>query len=178
MVRDEDISVILVDEEDNVVGYGDKLDVHRKGLLHRAFSVLLFNDKNELLIQQRSKVKYHAPLQWANTCCGHPFPGEEAHDAAIRRTKEELGIDITITPLTHIYYKKALDMGMIEHEYVHVFVGKYENQSLSLDPREVHQTKWMSPDLIRQDLIRNRDQYTAWFAHYIDDYYDDLFSRN
>ena len=74
-MRDEDISVILVDENDSIVGYGEKLDVHRKGLLHRAFSVLLFNEKGELLIQQRADVKYHAPGLWANTCCGHPFPG-------------------------------------------------------------------------------------------------------
>lgn len=177
MVRDEDISVILVDKDDNVIGYGDKLDVHRKGQLHRAFSVLLFNENGELLLQQRASCKYHAPLKWANTCCGHPFPGEEPLDAAVRRTKEELGLSVTLDPLTHIYYKKMLDQGMIEHEYVHVFRGTFQQQSFSPDPQEVANTLWMSPTDIKMDLVRNPDKYAAWFAHYMEDYFEQLFSN-
>ncbi len=175
-MKDEDISVVLVDQDDNILGYGDKLDVHRKGLLHRAFSVLLFNEHGELLIQQRAPVKYHAPLKWANTTCGHPFPGEDPQDAAIRRTREELGIDVEVEPLTHIYYKKGLEHGMIEHEYVHVFKSIYTGQKLSPDPVEVATTEWMLPEDIKMDHVRNPDKYAAWFAHYIEDYYEQLFS--
>ena len=115
MPRDEDISVVLVDEDDNVVGYGDKIEVHRKGLLHRAFSVLMFNDQGELLLQKRADSKYHAGGLWANTCCGHPFPGEDVKDAAERRLLEEFGIRSKVDFLTNIYYKKYLDKGMVEH---------------------------------------------------------------
>ena len=162
-MRDEEISVILVDENDSIVGYGEKLDVHRKGLLHRAFSVLLFNEKGELLIQQRASEKYHAPGLWANTCCGHPFPGEDVQDAAIRRVKEELGFALSVTPLTHIYYKKSLDMGMIEHEYVHVFKGVYEGQHIHLDPREVAAYAWKTPSQIQREIQSHPQKYAAWF---------------
>ncbi len=177
MLRDEDISVILVDEDDNVVGYGEKLDVHRKGLLHRAFSVLLFNDKGELLIQQRSSNKYHAPELWANTCCGHPFPGENVQDASIRRVQEELGIKTDVQPLTHIYYKKSLDQGMIEHEYVHIFTAQYKDQRFCLDPNEVAACEWKTPQEIRQELELYPDKYAAWFVHYIENHYEKLFSH-
>ena len=177
MLRDEDISVILVDEDDNVVGYGEKLDVHRKGLLHRAFSVLLFNDKGELLIQQRASSKYHAPELWANTCCGHPFPGENVQDASIRRVQEELGFKTEVEPLTHIYYKKSLDLGMIEHEYVHVFKASYKDQRFCLDPNEVAACEWKTPQDIRQEIEMSPEKYAAWFVHYIENHYEKLFSH-
>ncbi len=177
MIRDEDISVVLVDQDDNVVGYGDKLDVHRKGLLHRSFSVFIFNEKRELLIQRRSKSKYHASLKWVNTCCGHPFPGENVEDAAMRRTKEELGLSIKVNPLMHIYYKKNLDQGMIEHEYAHIFTSEYDGQPLTPDPREVSEYLWMSPSSIQLDLKRDPDKYAAWFAYYIQNHYEALFAH-
>lgn len=175
-MRDEEISVILVDEDDNFIGYGDKLDVHRKGLLHRAFSVLLMNDAGEMLIQRRADDKYHAGGLWANTVCGHPFPGEEAQDGANRRLFEELGVRAPLTPLTHIYYRHDLDHGMVEHEYVHVFRGTWEPQSMQPDPREVSAVKWMSPAAIRQDIQENPQGYTAWFKDYMENYYDVLFA--
>ncbi len=176
-MRDEDISVILVDENDSIVGYGEKLDVHRKGLLHRAFSVLLFNEKGELLIQQRAAEKYHAPGLWANTCCGHPFPGEDVQDAAIRRVKEELGFATDVTPLTHIYYKKPLDLGMIEHEYVHVFKATYEGQKIHPDPREVASCDWKTPRQIQGEIKAIPNKYAAWFVHYMAEHYDELFAH-
>ena len=176
-MRDEDISVILVDENASIAGYGDKLDVHRKGLLHRAFSVLLFNEKAELLIQQRAAAKYHAPRLWSNTCCGHPFPGEDVQDAAVRRVKEELGFLTDVTPLTHIYYKASLDPGMIEHEYVHVFKAYYAGQRLDLDPREVSACDWKKPSQIAQEIKDFPNKYAAWFVHYMDHHYDQLFSH-
>lgn len=176
-MRDEDISVILVDSDDNFIGYGDKLDVHRKGLLHRAFSVLIFNDAGELLIQRRADSKYHAGGLWANTVCGHPLPGEEAENGAKRRLFEELGIRSELTPKTHIYYRKDLDKGMIEHEYVHVFKGAYQNQPIQPDPREISEIKWMKPSQIRDDLHNNSDAYAAWFINYMLNHYDALFEE-
>lgn len=178
MIRDKDISVILVDQEDEFLGYGDKLDVHRKGLLHRAFSVLLFNDKGELLIQKRADDKYHAGGLWANTVCGHPFPGEEAQDGASRRLFEELGIHANLNPLTHIYYRKDLDQGMIEHEYVHVFEAHWDGQSIAADPREVSEIEWLSPVAIRADMHSHPKKYAAWFIHYMDHHFNELFTHH
>jgi len=177
MRRDEDISVILVDQNDHVIGYGEKLDVHRKGLLHRAFSVLLFNEKGELLIQQRSDTKYHAAGLWANTCCGHPFPGEDVQGAAVRRLKEEMGIVADVEFLTNIYYKKSLDHGMIEHEYVHVFKAEYTGQHISPDPSEVSAFEWKMPADIRAEIPHMPDKYAGWFVHYIEAHYEKLFSH-
>ena len=178
MIRDKDISVILVDDEDGFIGYGEKLDVHRKGLLHRAFSVLLYNDQGELLIQKRADDKYHAGGLWANTVCGHPFPGEESQDGAVRRLFEELGLHGTVTPLTHIYYRKDLDHGMIEHEYVHVFEATWDGKAITPDPREVSQVQWLSPLAIREDMKANPNKYAAWFAHYVDCHFDELFAHH
>lgn len=175
-MRDRDIAVVLVNEYDEVVGYGDKLEVHRKGLLHRAFSVLIFNQKNELLIQRRSDFKYHAAGLWANTCCGHPFPGEGIETAATRRLFEEIGLRCYIEPLTHIYYKKSLDHGMIEHEYVHVFRGQYDNEPFICDPHEVAEHRWINLQELKQDVQLHPNKYAAWFAHYVQEYFDSLFS--
>jgi isopentenyl-diphosphate delta-isomerase, type 1 len=177
MLRDADISVILVDQDDNIVGYADKLEAHRRGLLHRAFSVLLYNDQGELLIQKRAATKYHAGGLWANTCCGHPYAGEKKDEAAIRRTKEELGIVIDVEPLTHIYYKKAVDDGMVEHEYVHVFQAHYQDQIIRPDPSEVSAIKWMKPADLRKDIAANPEAYAAWFRHYMEEFYDVLFGH-
>lgn len=177
MIRDQDISVILVDESDTVIGYGDKLDVHRKGLLHRAFSVFIYNDQGQLLLQRRADSKYHAAGLWANSCCGHPFPGEKVEDAAGRRLQEELGFTCALTPLTHIYYRKNLDQGMIEHEYVHVFEGSYNAPRIYFEPQEISEIQWISvPDLI-QDVAENTDKYAAWFAHYVQDHADQIFKN-
>jgi isopentenyl-diphosphate delta-isomerase len=173
-IRDEEISVILVDENDEIVGYGDKLDVHRKGLLHRAFSVFIYNDQDQLLLQQRALGKYHAGGLWANSCCGHPLPGEPAEKGADRRLFEELGFHCPLKPLTHIYYKKDLDHGMIEHEYVHVFCGRYQGQTISCDPAEVSTVAWMTLEEIAQDVASYPEKYAAWFSHYVEDYLDVL----
>jgi isopentenyl-diphosphate delta-isomerase len=176
VLRDQDISVILVDQDDAVVGYGDKLDVHRKGLLHRAFSIFVFNDQGELLIQRRAADKYHASGLWANTCCGHPFPGESVETAAARRLCEELGFDCQLDPLMHIYYKTNLDNGMIEHEYVHVFKGHYNEAPVSYDPYEVSEIAWIAVDFLKQDVADNPHKYAQWFAHYVETYFDQIFN--
>jgi isopentenyl-diphosphate delta-isomerase len=176
VIRDEEISVILVDQDDRVIGFEDKLEAHRKGLLHRAFSVFLFNDQGELLIQRRAASKYHAPLLWANTCCGHPFPGEGNLEAATRRLKEEMGLMVPLHPLTHIYYRKDLDRGMIEHEYVHAFRGIYQGEHIRPDPSEVCEYAWRMPVDIQKDVAQNPAHYGAWFTHYVEDYFDPLFA--
>jgi isopentenyl-diphosphate delta-isomerase len=176
VLRDQDISVILVDQDDAVVGYGDKLDVHRKGLLHRAFSIFIFNDRGELLIQRRADDKYHASGLWANTCCGHPFPGELVESAAARRLCEELGFDCKLDLLTHIYYKANLDNGMIEHEYVHVFKGDYNGALIRYDPNEVKEIGWIEIEYLRKDVTNNPQKYAPWFAHYVEKCADQIFS--
>lgn len=182
MPRDEEISVVLVDEDDNVVGFGDKLDVHKRGLLHRAFSVFVYDDQGRLLLQQRADSKYHAGGKWANTVCGHPFAGEGNAEAAERRLREELGISLHVTPITSLYYKQEVDAGMIEHEYVHVFEATYQDELIKPDPMEVQQTRWLRPEEIRkevlaEDLGSEDSVYAAWFAHYVRDFYDVLFER-
>lgn len=177
MIRDQDISVILVDESDTVIGYGSKLDVHRKGLLHRALSVFIYNDDGDLLLQRRAEGKYHAGGLWANSCCGHPLPGEKVEEAAMRRLQEELGFTCKLTPLTHIYYRKNLDQGMIEHEYVHVFEGTHNASRISFEPQEVSEVRWVAiPDLI-QDVAENTDKYAAWFVHYVQDHAGQIFKN-
>jgi isopentenyl-diphosphate delta-isomerase len=176
MPTENDISVVLVNQDDEVVGYGKKLDVHQKGILHRAFSVLIFNDEGQLLLQKRSENKYHAAGLWANTCCGHPFPGEPSQAAAERRLYEELGLKYLLQPLTQIYYKKFLDHGMIEHEYVHVFKGQYKGESIICDPREVAECAWISIVKLQDEVRENPEKYAAWFSHYVEEYSDRLFS--
>lgn len=176
MLRDEEISVILVDENDNLLGFGDKLEVHKKGLLHRAFSIFLFNEEGDLLLQQRAFSKYHAKGLWANTCCGHPLPGEDTKEAAERRLQEEMGFTVPLTSLTHIYYKKGLENGMIEHEYVHVFKGAYkDHQPIKPDPSEVAGYRFEKPNILRHHIQGNPEQYAAWFVHYIDNHFNQLF---
>lgn len=174
-LRDQDISVVLVNQDDEVVGYGEKLDVHHKGLLHRAFSIFVFNDQGELLIQQRAASKYHEPGRWANTCCGHPFPGEASDNAATRRLFEELGFECPLVPLTHIYYKADLANGMIEHEYVHAFKGQYNGAPIRRDPNEVDEIQWVKGEFLKQDLVAYPHKYAPWFAHYIKNYYEPIF---
>lgn len=175
MPRDEDISVVLVDRDDRVTGYGSKLDVHRRGLLHRAFSVFIFDKDGRLLLQRRSMNKYHAEGKWANTVCGHPFAGETNMEAAQRRLHEELGIHQNLTPLTNIYYRQEIGGGMIEHEYVHVFHGLYDNSDIRPDPCEVCETKWARPEDIRAEVLKDDSAYAAWFNHYVREFYDQIF---
>jgi isopentenyl-diphosphate delta-isomerase len=174
-LKDQDISVILVNQDDEVIGYGEKLDVHRKGLLHRAFSIFVFNDGGELLIQRRAASKYHEPGRWANTCCGHPFPDEAIDAAAARRLFEELGFKCSLAPLAHIYYKAYLDNGMIEHEYVHAFKGQYNGEPIRCDPNEVDEIQWVKGDFLKQDILAHSKKYAPWFANYINNYYDRIF---
>lgn len=164
-------NVILVDENDQEVGLMEKYSAHELGLLHRAFSVFIFNKKNELLLQQRAATKYHSPSQWANTCCSHPYPSETLDDAANRRLKEEMGLSCELHKLFSFTYKATMDNGLIEHEIDHVFVGNCEQNPLP-NPEEVAQFKWISINDLRNEINDNPQHYTEWLKIIFEHHYD------
>lgn len=154
--------VVLVDKDDNQLGLMEKMEAHEKGLLHRAFSVFLFNSKGEMLLQQRAISKYHSGGLWTNTCCSHPRDGEKTIDAAHRRLEEEMGFDCDIEKAFHFIYKSELDNDLTEHELDHVFMGEYEGE-IKPNPVEVESYKYISiPDLVK-DVEENPADYTEWF---------------
>lgn len=154
--------VILVDDKDNELGLMEKMEAHEKGLLHRAFSVFLFNDKGEMLLQQRAFSKYHSGGLWTNACCSHPRKGETTIDAAHRRLQEELGIDCEITERFSFIYNSKLDKGLTEHELDHVFTGKY-NGDFALNSVEVHTIKYITVDQLLIEIKNHPENYTEWF---------------
>lgn len=156
------VDVILVDKDDNVIGSMEKMEAHRKGVLHRAFSVFIFNDKNQLMLQQRALHKYHSPGLWSNTCCSHPFPDEEVEDAAHRRLQEEMGIDCRIREVFSFIYKADLDQDMTEHELDHVLIGNYKDEP-ALNPEEVADWKWIDINELVNEMEKHPEQYTVWF---------------
>lgn len=155
--------VILVDSQDNPIGSMEKLEAHQKGLLHRAFSVFLFNENNELLLQQRASEKYHSPNLWTNTCCSHPREEETILSAGSRRLKEEMGISCAIEPLFSFVYKADFDNGLIEHEFDHVLVGRYSRQP-QMNPEEVQNFQYISLDLLQERVKQNPQNYTPWLS--------------
>lgn len=154
--------VILVDEKDNPLGTMEKMEAHKKSLLHRAFSVLLFNGKHELLLQKRAVNKYHCGGLWTNTCCSHPHPGENIEKAAVRRLKEEMGIECKLKKVFHFLYKAAFDNGLAEHEFDHVFFGEFSGEPI-IDTTEVADWKYMPLDALKKDMATNPNLYTPWF---------------
>lgn len=153
--------IVLVDERDNQIGEGEKMDVHRKGLLHRAFSVFVFNSKKEMLLQRRALSKYHSGGLWTNTCCSHPRVGESNLDGAKRRLKEEMGFECDLTEVDSFVYKTEFE-GLFEHEFDHIFFGKYEG-NIEANREEVEEWKWISPNDLSEDVKNNPDKYTSWF---------------
>jgi isopentenyl-diphosphate delta-isomerase len=162
VVLDRDVLVVLVDPNDSVVGTAPKLDAHRDGRLHRAVSVMLFDDDGRLLLQRRADSKYHSAGLWSNTCCGHPRPGESVNDAGLRRLSAELGIDdCQLTGVGEFVYFALLDDGLVEHELDHVLIGRW-NGSTRPDPVEVAETRWMDREALLLDLNAKPAEYTAW----------------
>lgn len=155
-------TVILVDEQDRVIGTAEKMKAHRQGLLHRAFSILLFNNSDEILLQRRALDKYHSPGLWTNTCCSHPYPDEPTEEAARRRLREEMNIDCPIREWFSFIYKKTLANGLIEHEFDHVFIGKYTTNPV-INTIEVAEYKWMEWNELLADMKTNKENYTVWF---------------
>lgn len=165
--------VILVNEQDEQIGLMPKLEAHQKAVLHRAFSVFIFNDKNELLLQQRALDKYHSPGLWTNTCCSHQRNGETSIEAGTRRLMEEMGFTTELNETTSFIYKAPFDNGLTEHELDHILVGLY-NEEPNINKEEVHAWKWMRLEDVKQDIIDNPDIYTAWFKIIFDKFYQHL----
>ncbi len=155
-------NVILVDERDEPIGTMEKLEAHRKGVLHRAISVFIFNREGRLLLQQRALHKYHSGGLWTNTCCSHPAPGESTHAAAHRRLQEEMGMEIPLTFAFTFLYHAPFANGLVEHELDHVFIG-YTDASPVINPEEVAQSRWVSLAEIDAEVASNPEAYTAWF---------------
>lgn len=154
--------VILVNEQDQEIGQIGKMEAHELGLLHRAFSVLIFNSKGELLLQQRAAHKYHSPLLWTNSCCSHQRPGEATLNAAKRRLQEEMGLSANLQTAFHFIYQAKLDQGLTEHELDHVVFG-YTNDTPQINTEEVEAYKWIGLSELLQDLEEFPHAYTAWF---------------
>jgi isopentenyl-diphosphate delta-isomerase len=169
----EEEKVVLVNERDEKIGLMPKQEAHIKGLLHRAFSVFVFNDKNELMLQQRAKHKYHSPGLWTNTCCSHQRDGEATLDAGKRRLQEEMGFTTLLKETTSFIYKAPFENGLTEHEYDHILVGTYNGEP-EINPDEVAAWKWMELEDVREDIQNNPEQYTAWFKIIFDKFYNHI----
>lgn len=153
--------VILVDTEDNEIGHVDKMEAHELGLLHRAFSVFIFNKKGELLLQQRALDKYHSAGMWTNTCCSHPRPEENTDLAARRRLKEEMGMQCKLSYGFNFLYEATFTNELTEYEFDHVYFGVSDELPV-INLTEVASYKYMDLDVLKADLIENPDLYTAW----------------
>ena len=154
--------VILVNKKDIQLGLMAKMEAHRKGVLHRAFSVFIFKSSRELLIQKRSSQKYHSPGLWTNTCCSHQRDGESTIDAANRRLNEEMGLNADLKEIFSFIYRANLKNGLIEHEFDHVLVG-YPDLSPIINIKEVEDWKWVDLSILEHDIDKNPNIYTEWF---------------
>lgn len=163
-------NVILVNTKDEPIGLMPKLEAHEKAVLHRAFSVFVLNDKNQIMLQQRAHHKYHSPLLWTNTCCSHQREGESNIQAGSRRLFEEMGFNTELKELFHFIYKAPFDNGLTEHELDHVMIGYY-NQSPTINPEEVEDWKWMGIEEVQSDIQLRPEEYTVWFKIIFDEFY-------
>lgn len=162
-------NVVLITEQDEPIGLMEKQEAHVAGVLHRAFSVFIFNHKGELLIQQRAFEKYHTPGKWTNTCCSHPREGETYEEGASRRLQEEMGFTCPIEHQFNFIYKADVGQGLTEHELDHVFKGVY-NEEPVINPEEVAAYKWIDFDELQQDVQNNPEEYTPWFRIILKEY--------
>ncbi|GGB85747.1 isopentenyl-diphosphate Delta-isomerase [Dyadobacter sediminis] len=153
--------VVLVNEDDVEVGLMPKLEAHQKGVLHRAFSVFIFNSEGEMLLQQRAFGKYHSEGLWSNTCCSHPLPDESTHDGAIRRLQQEMGIEAELQFLFTFQYHVDLENGLAENELDHVFWG-ISDAVPEINTLEVSNYKYIRMEELKADLIKNPESYTEW----------------
>lgn len=156
-------NVILVNERDEETGIMEKMEAHEKALLHRAFSVFIFNNDGEMLLQQRASRKYHSPNLWTNACCSHPKPQEATGTAAKRRLKEELGFETDLEKIFDFTYKADFENGLTEYEFDHVFTGIYEGE-IKPNPAEVLDFCYKSMEDIQHSLESHPHKYTVWFA--------------
>jgi isopentenyl-diphosphate delta-isomerase len=166
-------SVTLVDDNDNEIGTQSKLATHRRGKMHRAFSIFIFDKSNRLLIQQRADHKYHSPELWSNTCCGHPLMGEKATISGRRRLKEELNMDCELEDLFSFKYKHKLASGLIENEIDHVLIGRTDYRPIP-NEKEVMDCRWINLTDVRKDVRKNPQKYTYWFGLIISGHFDKI----
>ncbi len=157
-----DDRLILVDEEDREVGTASKLSAHVDGTLHRAFSVFVFDDAGDMLLQRRAAAKYHSAGLWSNTCCGHPSPGELTEAAAHRRLDEEMGFDCPLRSAFRFTYRAELENGLFEHEVDHVLVGRFAGSPVP-NPEEVAEWRWAAFDYVSADRLASPARYSVWF---------------
>ena len=156
------MEVILVNKNDDQIGTMEKMEAHEKGLLHRAFSIFIFNSKGELLLQQRAAGKYHNAGLWTNTCCSHPLPGEDVLTAANRRLLEEMGFATLLSPAFNFTYQATFANGLTEHEYDYVFTGTYDGK-IKIDGSEVSDYCFKTMSDIEASLQMHPLKYTEWF---------------
>lgn len=169
--------VILVNEQDEVLGTMPKMEAHEKARLHRAFSVFVLNDKGETMLQQRAEHKYHSPGLWTNTCCSHQRVGETNIQAGKRRLQEEMGFQTDLQDLFSFIYKAPFDNGLTEHELDHVLLGYFDGEP-GINPDEVADWKWMGLEEIRHDLEANPEAYTAWFKIIFERFHNYVMTHN
>ena len=153
--------VIIVDEGDRETGTMEKIEAHRQGRLHRAFSVFVFNAQGDLLLQKRAETKYHCGGLWTNTCDGHPRPGEDTVEAARRRLREELGFECELKETFTFRYHAGLDHDLIEHEVDHVLIGHFDGHP-NPDPAEASDWKWIGMKALAKDMQERPEQYAPW----------------
>lgn len=154
--------VILVDKNNQPIGTGEKMAVHQKGQLHRAFSIFIFNSRKRLMLQKRAISKYHCGGLWTNACCSHPRVDENIDTAVHRRLKEEMGFDCQLKEAFTFIYKAKLDHGLTEHEFDHVLIGTFDDQP-KINPEEADDWKWIDLEDLKKDIAQNPQNYTPWF---------------
>ncbi len=169
--------VILVDSNDEYKGEMEKMEAHQKGLLHRAFSILIFNTKGEMLIHRRSESKYHSPKLWTNACCSHPQPNENIIQSAKKRLMQEMGIQADLKFLFKFEYRTDFENGLIEHELDHVFVGITDNLP-EINPSEVSEYKYISMNQLVESLNTSPENFTFWFKKIMDIYQVEVLVQN
>jgi isopentenyl-diphosphate delta-isomerase len=169
----EEEKVILVNEKGEQIGLMPKMEAHEKAVLHRAFSVFVFNDENELMLQQRAAHKYHSPLLWTNTCCSHQRDGESNVEAGKRRLQEEMGFVVGLEESISFIYKAPFDNGLTEHEYDHVLIGNC-NHAPVINKDEVADWKWMPLEKVKADILLKPQIYTEWFKVIFEKFYEHI----
>ena len=159
--------VVLVDEQDNPIGKMEKQQAHIEGLLHRAFSIFIFNSEKKLLLQKRASSKYHCGGLWTNSCCSHPRENENIQDAANRRLAEEMGMQCSLKPIFTFMYRAEFDNGLIEHEFDHVFFGE-SDQNPKINPEEVETYRYIAMENLQQEVKEFPQNFTPWFIIALD----------